>query len=126
MANPLKGEAVLVLEDGRKFTLTMDFEALVLAERAYDKPVEKMLADAIEGFSGALRALLWAALRLRHSQISMDDATDILTADRMAVIGALTAALNDSMPDKVEGDTSGNRKARRAGKSSGGNGAKRA
>ena len=28
MANPLKGEAVLTLEDGRSFTLVLDFDGL--------------------------------------------------------------------------------------------------
>ena len=32
MANPVKGEAPLVLSDGREFTLVLDMEAMLSAE----------------------------------------------------------------------------------------------
>ena len=124
MTNQLKGEAELRLSDGRSFTLVMDFDALMLAERVYNKPVELTLSDAVAGFTGALHALLLAGLKRHHPATTAEDAQEILMADRMAVIDGLTKAIAASMPEKREGDNRGNRQARRAGKRSGGSGAK--
>lgn len=124
MTNPLKGEAELRLSDGRSFTLVMDFDALVAAERIYNKPVEVTLADAVAGFTGALHALLLAGLGRHHPAATSEQARDILLSERPAVIDGLTKAIAASMPEKREGDNRGNRQARRAGKRSGGSGAK--
>lgn len=123
--NPLKGEAELRLADGRSFTLVMDFDALVLAERVYDKPLELTLSDAVAGFTGALHALLLGGLKRHNPAITTEQAQEILMTERMAVIDALTRAMAASQPEPREGDNRGNAKPRRGGKRSGGSGAKR-
>lgn len=119
--NPIKGEAPLKLSDGREYVLTLDFEALVEAEQAYGKPLPKLMADASVGFMGAVRALLFGALRAHHPDITAVETAEIIMSDFDAVGEALQAATQNGFP-KAEGKKSGN--ARPAGKTSGRNGAK--
>jgi len=125
MANPVKGEVELSLKDGRRFTLVMDFEALVLAEGAYAKPMAEMLVDAKLGFMGATRAMLWGALRSRHPEVDLRDASEMLSSDGVAVEKAMTAATILAYPKAAEGGDKPRPPAKpRAGKSSGRSGAK--
>lgn len=122
MSNPLKGEVPLVLKDGRAFTLVMDFEALVQAEAAYGKPMAQLMADALAGFVGASRAILFGALRTRHPEIGMRAAGEMFASDGAAVEAALEAASAAAFPPPATGDKEpGNA---RAGTISGGSGAK--
>ena len=127
MPNPLKGEAQLTLEDGRELMLALDFDGLIEAEQAYGKPLVQLLAEAQAGFMGALRALLWGALRRHHPDLRLADVTALLMDQQARAIAAITAAIDAAMPARQpsgEGDNPGNRRARRAGKRSGSNGAK--
>jgi hypothetical protein len=119
--NPIKGEAPLVLSDGRTYTVVLDFEALVEAETLYGKPLPTLMADAAIGFVGAVRALLFGALRARHPDITAVDTAQIIMTDFDAVGAALQGATDNGFP-KAEGKKPGN--ARPAGKTSGRNGAK--
>ena len=93
MANPLKGEAVLALEDGRKFTLVLDFDGLIEAEQAYGKPLAAVLAEAQQGFMGAMRAVLWGALRRYHPNVAMSEAGEILLGAQAEAVAAISAAI---------------------------------
>lgn len=119
--NPLKGEAPLKLKDGREYTLVLDFEALVEAENAFGKPLPIIMAEASQGFMGAIRALLFGALRARQPDITAVEAAGIIMTDFDAVGAALQAATDVAFP-KSEGRESGNP----AGTTSGASGAKRA
>jgi hypothetical protein len=124
MANAIRGEVPLNLSDGRTFTLIMDMEALVEAESAYGKPLQKMMADAAQGFVGASRALLYGALRAKHPDVTLRDASAIFMTDADAAGEALTEAVEKGFPDaakSAEGKVSRPRT-----KTSGGSGAKRA
>lgn len=128
MANPIKGETVLTLADGRRFTIVMDMEALIEAEQAYGKPLARMLADANAGFIGALRAMVFGSMRAHHPNATMSEATAVLMAEQAAVAEALLQAVELAFPDasrQAEGKEPGKARARRpAGKTSGASGAK--
>lgn len=119
--NPVKGEAPLVLHDGRSLTLVLDMEAMVEAEAAYGKPLPKLLADAGEGFMGAMGALLQGALA-RHHKIGRTEALEMLRSDPDAVAVALGEASEKAFP---KASAEGKAGKPRGGKTSGGNGAKR-
>ena len=114
--NPIKGETPLVLSDGREFTLIMDMEALVQAEEAYGKPLRVLMEQAQAEFIGAVRALLYGALRTKHEDLTLRDASEILMADQDAVRNALEEATKRGFPDasaQPEGKQAGNAKAPR-------------
>lgn len=123
MTNPVKGEVVLTLADGRRFTLVLDMEALVDAETAYGKPMPRMMADAAEGFMGATAALLQGALA-RHNPVSRSEALEMLRTDLEAVGTALTKASELAFPEQSAGGKAGAAAAKPGGKRSGRNGAK--
>lgn len=123
-ANPVKGEAPLVLSDGRRFTLVLDMEALVDAESAYGKPMAKMMGDASQGFMGATAALLQGALA-RHNPMSRGDVLEMLRTDANAVTEALSKASETAFPEATEGNAA-KAASPQAGKTSGRSGAKRA
>lgn len=124
MANVIKGEVPLKLEDGRLLTLVLDMEAFVEAETAYGKPLQQVMADASAGFVGATRALLYGALQAKHPNISLRDASTMFQTDREAVAVALESAAEAAFPKSTAESAEGN--GRPAGKNSGANGAKRA
>lgn len=119
--NQFKGEAPLKLSDGRQFTLVLDMEGLIEAEPVYGHPLPKIMADAAAGFVGAIRALLFGALRRHHPGITAVEVAEIIAADFGAVGLALQAATENGFPQEG-GKKSGN--AHQAGKTSGANGAK--
>lgn len=127
MTNAVKGEAVLKLADGRELTLVLDFEAFVSAESAYGKPIAQLTVDARAGFIGALRAMLFGALRAHHSDIDVRGAGEIMQADAAAADAAMEAAARRAYPDAdPEGDKEPGKARPPRGKASGGNGAKSA
>ena len=126
MINRVKGEAALALSDGQQFTLVLDFEALVQAEEVYGKPAARLMIDASAGFIGALRALLFGALRRYHGDLTMAAVTAIFEADAAAVEKAIEAAADAALPEATEGRKPGKAQSPTGptGPNSGGNGAK--
>ena len=123
--NPLKGETPLVLADGRTLTLAMDFHALVVAERAYGKPLAQTLADGMAGFVGASVAIFFGALQTHQPRMTLAEAEAIFGSDGEAVQAALDAASEAAYPKAAEDREVGNAPAKpRAGKNSGRSGAK--
>ena len=102
MSNPLLGETRLALKDGRELVLVLDFEALIEAEAAYAKPMAAMMADALAGFVGASRAVLFGALRAKHPGIGLREAGALLASDGAAVEAALDAASAAAFPQQAE------------------------
>lgn len=121
--NPVKGEAPLVLSDGRRFTLVLDMEALVDAESAYGKPMPQMMADAGKGFIGATAALLQGALA-RHNPTARGVVLEMLRTDSEAVGDALTKASQSAFPDESAGGNASKAASPQRGKTSGRSGAK--
>lgn len=122
MSNPVTGHVPLTLKDGRQFTLVLDMEALVEAETVYGKPMRRMMADASQEFFGAVRAVLYGALRAKHPNITPREASSMLQTDADAVSAALEAAGKAGF-DQGEG-SEGKEAAHPPGKRSGRNGAR--
>lgn len=126
MTNALKGEVPLKLNDGTHLTLVFDMEAMIEAEGAYGKPMLTMVGDASVGFIGAIRAMLYGALRAHHSDLSLKDVSEMLRENTEVITDALAKAHDAAMP--ASNGVSAEGKAaprRRPGKISGANGAKR-
>lgn len=124
MTNPARGEAQLPLNDGRELTLVLDFEALITAEAAFGQPLALLLGRAMTGFVGARRALLFAALRALHPEITLEEAGQITLTDGEAVDDALAAAIERAYPSLDSGEGKQGSHPRQRGKSSGRSGAK--
>lgn len=118
--NPLKGETPLKAGE-REFTLVLDHEALIEAEALYGKPLATVMAHAALGFVGAVRAMLYGALRAHHPEVTPKEAS-ALTLEHMEAVGeALGQAAEAAFPQATEGKQG----AHPPGPSSGANGAKR-
>ena len=128
MANILKGEIPLVLADKRAFTLVFDMDALIEAEAVYGKPMHAVTADASVGFMGAIRALLFGAMRARHPDMTLADVGSLIGANTLAITEALTAAVDQAMPPPAPASAGGKAvpAKRPPGRNSGANGAGRA
>lgn len=124
MTNRVKGETSMVLKDGREFTLVLDMEAFVEAEGAYGKPMKVLMNDAALGFVGAVRALLYGALKTKHPTITLRECSDMFQQEPDQVSDALDRAADAAYPKQQEGEESQNPPL--PGKNSGGNGAKAA
>lgn len=126
MANVLKGEVVLPLADGRKLTLVFDMDALIEAEAAFGQPMHITVAHASQGFMGAMRALIYGALRARHPEMTLREVGALLSDNADAIGAALTAALDEAMPEaKPSAEGKAPAVSRRRGGTSGTTGAKR-
>lgn len=120
MASALNGEVALTIND-EEHTLVLDFEALIAAEGAYGKPLAVLTSDAEMGFVGALRCLLYGALRRHHPNVTIEAAGQMIMADGKAVDGALEAAARLAYPEE---DKKPGKAPRQRGTRSGRNGAK--
>lgn len=121
----MRGEVPVRLADGRALTLVLDFEGLVAAEALYGKPVAMLIVDAAQEFLGAVRALLYGALRAKHPELTPADAGAIIQSDGDRISAALESATQRAFPEpgEAEGKEGGN--PRKAGTRSGRSGAKR-
>jgi hypothetical protein len=126
MANPVKGEASLVLADGRRFTLVLDMEALLGVEEATGKPLPQVMAMAGSGFMSAIAAIAQAAFARHHPEIVRADVLAIMQSDQEALTAALTKASDTGFLKADAGGNGAARGARPRGKNSGGSGSKRA
>jgi hypothetical protein len=104
MANRLFGEARLSLEDGRELTLRMDFGALAEAEEAADKNTEAIMKEMAGGGARlkTARALLYGSLRYHHSDLTLEDAGDLLMTDSGAVSEALGRAMEEMADQRAK------------------------
>ena len=139
MTNAVKGETPLVLEDGRRFTLLGDHEALILASVAYGAGIAQLLADIQpemdeggepvgEPNYAGLRAMLFGMLNAFHPKVTLREASSILLVELPVVTEAVAAALENALPEKpaaAEDREAGNAPVPRPdGKTSGASGAK--
>lgn len=115
MANRQRGEVPLTVGD-RTLVLVLDFEAMVQLEDAMSTPDRVVSAYEVflqiwgrskyPPFKHA-RAALWAALRRKHPELTLQDVADLIEqlGGPGSVVGPLAEAYNASRPDKedVEG-----------------------
>lgn len=123
--NMVKGEVPLQLKDGSKFTLIFDMEALIEAEATYGKPMHALVQDATRGFMGAIRAMLYGALRAHHSDVILRDVSVMLAENGDVITEALSKAHEAAMPKSAEAAEGNDQPPHPRGKTSGASGAKR-
>lgn len=98
LANPLKGEAELVLGDGRAFTLRFDYDGLCSAQKASGLPFGKMAAELGEGASmETMLGLLRGGLKRHHPEVDVEDAQAMLVADFQACMEAIGEGMTSAM-----------------------------
>ncbi len=101
MANPIRGEAPLVV-DGTRYTLRLSANEIVALEAAMELGITQIaakLADGAQMRLGDWRLVLHAALRAHHADIDEDGAGDLITAAGVpAVIAALGQAMSSAFP----------------------------
>lgn len=105
MANRLMGEALASLE-GRTLTLAFDNPAWMTVEDLlgggdYLEIVSAMLKREAEGKSPlpfTMRALLFAATRTYHPELSLEDCVALLAAEPAPLYAALGEAMRASIP----------------------------
>ncbi len=87
MANPHRGSVALQSGD-RAYTLSFSVNALCELEAELDKPVSEIIAEIQNPKQvrmNSIRALVWAALRDHHEDVSIKDAGLIATDAGMQV-----------------------------------------
>ena len=119
-ANPEKGEVALTVGD-REYIYVLDMNALCIAEKAMSTDEERLVTSqeivlsSVMGSNRHTRFLLWAALQRHHPDVTLDQATEILSklggTDQLMEL--LTKLRASTMPDK-EDAPKGPRKARQA------------
>lgn len=126
MTNPVKGEAALILSDGRELTLVFSSGALIHAEVLCGKPTAQIMVEASKGFLGATSALLCGALQKFHKDITLEEAADIALTEGQRVREAIDRAAELAFPDADKAEkTEGKESVNPPGNSSGPSGAKR-
>lgn len=109
MANKYRGEHAVEI-DGRAYTLCFSTNALCELEAIWGSPMQdiaKALSREQLPSQIQLRALLWAALRDHHPDISLKDTGVLMDAlgsaqTHMATLSAFIAA----MPKRADGEAS--------------------
>ena len=125
MANAVKGEASLDIEGVGAFTLALPFGSRAAAEEKSGLPFHELGQRAERGFHGAIATIVWASLRKHHSEMTMEDVEELLDGHAEEFGEAVQRAARQSAPKVDEGNAkAGNRKTRRATKTSGRSGAK--
>lgn len=106
MANAFKGEVGLTY-DGQCYTVVLDFNALCDFEGETGKNALTALDGIETGEVSAsdLRALMWAGLRQRHPDMTLQLAGSILSSD----VGAIQRAAAAATPE-TDGAAPGKRK----------------
>lgn len=104
MANALKGEAEVVLKDGRKLMLVFDVNAWIDIgeELGIELPeIIRRLSDK-DNPAGLKfqRTVMWGGLRKHHPEMSMRDAGEVL----VEAAAAMAAGLNGGLPQTPEAE----------------------
>jgi hypothetical protein len=125
MPPEMKAEVPLKLDDGREFIVTMNHTVMFDAEQTSGQPLPRLMAQAKVGFMGSVRTFLFAGLRVRHPDVTLEEASEMTLREFDKVDAALTAAFKLAFPDAAGGkDDKNPPKAPRTGKRSGASGAK--
>ncbi|WP_374578296.1 hypothetical protein [Phenylobacterium sp.] len=111
MTNLLRAEVSLEVSKDEVLSLVFDFDTLVSVEDQLDKSIFQIMAQ-VQGAPrlGLLRALLWAATRERHPQITPARAGQIIQqVGLVKVTEKLVAGLKASQapPDESAGAAEG-------------------
>jgi len=125
MANATMGEASLDIEGVGEFTLALPFGSRAAAEEKSGLPFHELGERAQRGFHSAIGTIVWAAMLKHHPDTTIEEVEDLLDQHAEAFTEAVTRAVgNSNLQEKAGNAAAGNRKTRRATKTSGRNGAK--
>jgi hypothetical protein len=111
MSNSLRGQVMLKAGE-KEYTLSFSINALVSLEDMLDESVNTVAAqlnDSTKVRMKTIRALVWAALRDNHSEVTTDGAGQIIDqAGIPATMAAIATAFTNAFPD-AEAESSGSR-----------------
>lgn len=112
MANRLRGEATLSI-DGVDYTLVYSMPALIALEDVLDTSIMEILVTMNKRAQrlGFVRAMLWAGLREKHPEVSLDRAAELIgeAGGMLAVNAVMLAAFQRAFPAAAD-DEPGPRK----------------
>ncbi|SMF70517.1 hypothetical protein SAMN06295910_1892 [Allosphingosinicella indica] len=114
--NAIRGEAKVTLADGRVLHLVRDFNALAVAEEACGSNMQAIGASIAKGgpVMRFTRALFFGALQRHHSEISLDEAGDLLISDGAAIGAAMERVAEASAVQDAGGGRKGSARPRTA------------
>lgn len=110
MANTVRGESTVRI-DGQDYTFRFSINAICELEELTGLPVTMVIGEVERGYIKAMRAIIWAGLRARHSDVTLDQAGDLaeaLIAERgmdgagLVVGNALVAAFPDASAEATD------------------------
>lgn len=78
VANPLKGEVRIELEDGREFLAVFDIDAICALEDIRERPLVQIMVQIAQGRISFVRDALWAGLRRHHKDMKQTDVGEIM------------------------------------------------
>jgi hypothetical protein len=109
MANRIYGEARVPLDDGRELTLRFDFGALVEAEEAAGAGTQEMMAELAKGGARlkTARGMLYGALRYYHSELTLEDAGELLMSDSEAISKGMGQAMQEMAERRARNPSKG-------------------
>lgn len=100
MANPLKGEAEVKLDDGRTLKLVSNTSAWIAAERALreggaPKSTPEIIEELASGKASleTQRALIFGMLRKHHPEIDLEEAGELMVEAAQGMQQAMTDGL---------------------------------
>ena len=79
MANKERGEVELVVGDAT-YTLRLTINSICELEAEAGKPIGDVARDAESGSIRPVRMIMWAALKDRHPEMTLNGAGDLMTA----------------------------------------------
>lgn len=103
MGNKNLGE-IVVCVDGADWTMVCDFNALCLFEAETGRVATEFLHSMENDPHPAMvptRAFVWACLKRRHAEVTLEQAGDVMTTDPEALTRALQLAFPDPPGDSV-------------------------
>ena len=102
--NPMLGEASVEI-GGETLTLVINNTALLALEELTDRSFLDVVAEIIAAQEakrlqkvGTMQALVWAALRAHHDEVSTEQAGALVLRHRAALMTAVFDALNAALP----------------------------
>ena len=110
MANQERGEVPIAI-GGRSYTLRLSINSICelegeLERRHLDSNYQTFFVKVRDGSIGAARLLLWACLRDKHPNVTVDDVGGFMEelGDLSAIFQALSQAMGVSQPDPSDLD----------------------
>lgn len=109
MANRFFGEKTVTTDDGKQYTLRLDFNAMCDFEEATGKDAMTAFAEFEKGKVSIrlMRSMMWSFLKHHHPDATEQEAGNILSQN----IDALQEVMTAAMPTQSEVEALGKQKA---------------